>query len=253
MAQHKSKFYTLLVLDDDGRVWRRRVSRQTATALALGLGGAALVVLALLLVVVGDRFTIARLARQARGPVSVNAPITTTDTAAPAALDRDVLEAAAKQTDVLAGAARYFAAVVTPFVSRPYRWPLRGWVTSEFGPRKSPVTGAPEMHQGLDIAASVGSEVKATAAGQVLWVDEQPGFGLVVAVAHGFGVTSFFGHLDQALVAEGQKVAGGQTIARSGNSGISTGPHLHYELRRFGLPVDPRAYLPGLGQAQASP
>ncbi|MBI2468120.1 MAG: M23 family metallopeptidase [Candidatus Rokubacteria bacterium] len=127
--------------------------------------------------------------------------------------------------------------------SLPSRWPVRGAVNSEFGRRLSPWTGAPELHGGIDISAESGTPVKAPAPGIVTLASSTPDFGLTVAIDHGHEIKTVFGHLQKILVANGQRVDRGQQIALSGNTGKSTGPHLHYEILVKGQPVNPRGYL----------
>jgi len=125
----------------------------------------------------------------------------------------------------------------------PVRWPVRGAVNSEFGRRVSPWTGMSEFHGGIDIAATPGTPVKAPAAGRVVFAGASPGYGLTVIVEHARDVKTLFGHLRDTTVTVGQRVEPGQLIARSGESGRTTGPHLHYEVSVRGQPVDPRGYL----------
>lgn len=125
----------------------------------------------------------------------------------------------------------------------PKGWPTKGWLTSYFGMRKSPFTGRRVMHEGLDIAANVGTAVTATADGIVARVDYSPGYGKTVVIDHGYGYRTVFGHNSKILVKSGQRVKRGDLIAQVGNTGQSTGPHLHYELRLNGVPIDPRKTL----------
>ncbi|MDP8222734.1 MAG: M23 family metallopeptidase [Candidatus Lernaella stagnicola] len=247
MAHRRSKFFTLLVLDDRGRVRRWRLSRRTWQGMVLGAAAVAVLIVALLFVVVHDRFRLAGLDRELRGSQSEPEVVAAAPVSPPPS--EELLAAARAQRASLEPAERFFVAVVGDAYDAPHRWPLRGWVTSEFGRRLNSDTDAVEMHQGIDIAAPIGSDVRAPAAGQVLIAEERAGFGLVVVLGHGRGWTTYFGHLDRSLVVPGQQVEAGEVIARSGNTGISRGPHLHYEVRRFGIPLDPRVSLPGYGQA----
>lgn len=125
----------------------------------------------------------------------------------------------------------------------PTRWPLGGTVNSEFGRRLSPWSGEPEFHGGMDIAAEPGTPVKAPAPGTVVFAGGTPGYGNTVILDHGQEITSRFAHLHKIKVAPGQRVERGQMIALSGNSGSSTGPHLHYEVLIKGRPIDPRRVI----------
>ena len=122
--------------------------------------------------------------------------------------------------------------------SIPSAWPMRGWITQEFQGRHGP-----DYHAGLDIAAEAGTPVCAAGEGVVLvagWNDE---YGNFVLLDHGFGVTSLYGHNSHLAVKKEDRVEQGDIIAYSGNSGRSTAPHLHFEIRRNGIPEDPKKYL----------
>lgn len=108
------------------------------------------------------------------------------------------------------------------------------------GPRLSPWTGAPEFHAGVDLAAGSGTPVKAPSAGVVRFAGTAEGYGQSIILDHGAGIESRFGHLQKIGVARGQRVERGQLIGLTGNTGRSTAPHLHYEVRVDGRPVDPR-------------
>ncbi len=113
-------------------------------------------------------------------------------------------------------------------------------VSSRFGWRADPVDGHARFHHGTDLRMAYGTEVLAAAPGVVTSAGERPGYGLTVVVDHGDGRETRYAHLSTVDVAPGDPVAGGQPIARSGNSGRTTGPHLHFEAREYGQPVDPR-------------
>ena len=125
----------------------------------------------------------------------------------------------------------------------PSRWPVRGSVNSEFGRRKSPWTEDQEFHAGIDIGANRGTPVQAPAAGTVVFAGTAPEYGTTVIVDHGQDIRSLYGHLSQVSVKAGQKVERGTLIAYSGNTGRSSGPHLHYEVLVKGRAVNPRAFL----------
>lgn len=113
-------------------------------------------------------------------------------------------------------------------------------VSSDFGWRADPLNGQARFHKGTDLRLAYGTEVHAAAPGVVVSAGERPGYGLTVVVDHGDGRETRYAHLSTIDVAPGEPVAGGQPIARSGNSGRTTGPHLHFEAREYGQPVDPR-------------
>ncbi len=118
-----------------------------------------------------------------------------------------------------------------------------GWVSSRFGMRPDPFTGKGRFHSGLDFSAPVGTEVRVTGAGTVSIVQQQRGLGKVVKVDHGNGIVTVYAHLDGFLVKKGDVVVRGQAIGKSGNTGRSTAPHLHYEIRVQGRAVNPVPYI----------
>ncbi len=126
----------------------------------------------------------------------------------------------------------------------PSRWPVRGRVNSEFGRRQSPWGGGDqEFHAGIDIDADRGTPVRAPAAGRVYHAGAGADYGLMVIVDHDNGVRTLYGHLSKILVKQGDRVERGTVLALTGNTGRSSGPHLHYEVLVKGQPVNPRAYL----------
>lgn len=125
-------------------------------------------------------------------------------------------------------------------------WPASGPVTSYFGWRPNPDSGGMSLHQGIDIDAPKGSKVSSALDGVVSSVRESAQFGLMVEVEHGGGLSSVYGHLDSAVVAKDQEVRKGDALGTVGESGNATGPHLHFELRKDGLEVDPMTILPPL-------
>jgi murein DD-endopeptidase MepM/ murein hydrolase activator NlpD len=127
--------------------------------------------------------------------------------------------------------------------STPNIKPAKGWLTSRFGYRVSPFTGRPTMHAGLDIAAAPGSPVYAPADGVVSFAGYDESYGKLVSIDHGYGVITRFGHNSQLYVQVGQKISRWDVISAVGNTGRSTGPHLHYEVRVNGTPVDPINYV----------
>ena len=127
--------------------------------------------------------------------------------------------------------------------SMPTLKPTNGWYTSGFGVRNSPFTTKLTMHEGLDLANHIGSPIIAPAAGIVTYAGARPGYGNLVTIDHGFGLQTQFGHILKWYVKVGDKVKRGQKIAAVGNMGRSTGPHLHYEIRMNGIPMDPIYYI----------
>ncbi|MDF1592621.1 MAG: M23 family metallopeptidase [Desulfobacterales bacterium] len=127
--------------------------------------------------------------------------------------------------------------------STPAISPVNGWVTSRFGYRSSPFTGRREFHKGLDIAALKKSPIIATADGVVTFVGLKGMLGKVVVLDHGHGISTQYGHIDKALKKPGEKITRGDEIALVGNSGRTTGSHVHYEVLLNGLPVNPEKYI----------
>jgi murein DD-endopeptidase MepM/ murein hydrolase activator NlpD len=125
----------------------------------------------------------------------------------------------------------------------PVRRPAVGYFTSGFGVRTSPFGGRVKMHEGLDIANRPGTPIRAPADGLVTHSEARAGYGQIVVVDHGYGLETWYGHIRKSLVKRGQKVRRGDQIALLGNSGRSTGPHVHYEVRVNGTPVDPLSYI----------
>lgn len=129
------------------------------------------------------------------------------------------------------------------FMATPSLWPARGFITSEFGWRKDPVTRVGEFHEGIDISSPYGSQVKAAAEGIVIISGPDGGYGKAVVIDHGYGIVTRYAHLSRSFVVVGQKIRKGAVIGAVGNSGKSTGPHVHYEVRIDGMPVNPLKYL----------
>lgn len=139
--------------------------------------------------------------------------------------------------------ARLLDARKLEFLTKPSLWPTRGYITSTFGSRPSPFGRGGDFHNGVDIKVPIGSPVFAAGAGRVTDVGYMNGYGLRVVVSHDFGLETVYAHLQKAEVKPGQAVKRGERIALSGNSGRTTGAHLHYEVRVDGTPVNPRQYL----------
>ena len=148
----------------------------------------------------------------------------------------------------LAGAAREVAAAdrlsrLMPIL--PVREPLIGEasVSSPFGYRPIRSSAAPPLHPGVDLVQDYGAEIHATAGGRVDHAGPMGGYGNMVEIDHGNGLATRYGHMSEVLVAEGQEVKAGALLGRIGSTGRSTGPHLHYEVRVDGEPVDPERFL----------
>ena len=131
--------------------------------------------------------------------------------------------------------------------STPSIMPTAGWLSSNFSrSRRHPILHISRPHEGIDVTAPMGAPIVAPASGTVVDVGRETGYGLIVEIDHGNGIVTKYAHCSRVLVKKGQKVTRGEVIAAVGNSGLSTGPHLHYEIHINGRVVDPLTYvLPG--------
>ena len=126
----------------------------------------------------------------------------------------------------------------------PTGWPVKGWITASFGSRIDPFTGSLSYHGGVDIANDMGTPVKSTADGVIVFAQfEGGGYGNLVTINHGNGYMTKFGHMIKYVVTPGQHIKKGQVIGYVGNTGRSTAPHLHYEVKLNGVAVNPVKYL----------
>jgi murein DD-endopeptidase MepM/ murein hydrolase activator NlpD len=125
----------------------------------------------------------------------------------------------------------------------PSTWPVLGHITDGFGERLDPFSGEGAFHTGVDVAADYGAPVHATADGVVVTADTHTGYGRVVIVEHGFGLTTWYAHLSSYAVVAGTRIKRGEVIGYAGISGRSTGPHVHYEVRVNNAPVNPWRYM----------
>jgi murein DD-endopeptidase MepM/ murein hydrolase activator NlpD len=126
----------------------------------------------------------------------------------------------------------------------PSIMPTQGWLSSAFSSmRAHPILHTARPHEGIDVTAPMGSPIEAPAAGIVTDAGWESGYGNTVTIEHGFGIETKFAHASKLLVRTGQRVSRGQRIALVGNSGLATGPHLHYEVHVKGRPVDPLKYV----------
>jgi len=126
---------------------------------------------------------------------------------------------------------------------RPSLWPVEGRLISGFGGRTDPFSGEGAIHSGVDLQAPMGTPVRVAADGIVVHADWEGGYGRLIIVDHGNGVQTYYGHLSRFDIVPGQEVRRGDVIGRSGASGRVTSPHLHYEVRMGGTPVNPYPYL----------
>lgn len=117
------------------------------------------------------------------------------------------------------------------------------WLSSKYGIRKDPFNGKAVMHKGIDFAGKEGMNIIATGAGVVTWSGRRSGYGLMVEINHGNGLNTRYAHAKELIVKEGDVVGKGQTIAKMGNTGRSTGPHVHYEVLKSGRQIDPKSYV----------
>jgi murein DD-endopeptidase MepM/ murein hydrolase activator NlpD len=189
--------------------------------------------------------------RLAVGPVQ--GPASGASKALPPAGSRDAgalpdhLEALAgtamKQESSLRELQEYFEDQRSLLSSTPSVWPTRGWVTSDFGTRLDPYTAERVMHHGMDIASRTGEPVVTPSDGTVVFAGTENGYGKVLVVDHGYGVKTRYAHLAEIFVKAGERVKRGARIAAVGNTGRSTGPHLHYEVRVNGIPENPRKFI----------
>lgn len=150
---------------------------------------------------------------------------------------------ATRQEQSLQELQAYFQSQSSRLASVPSVWPTRGWVTSDFGSRLDPYTSERVMHAGLDIAGPHGKDVIAPSDGTVVFAGLEGGYGNVLVIDHGYGIKTRYGHLASIRVKPGDKIKRGQEIANIGNTGRSTGPHLHYEVRVNGIAQNPRKFI----------
>ena len=153
---------------------------------------------------------------------------------------REQIEAAMQSVSEIR---RYIAEQKDIHLATPLGWPVAGTISSPYGYRNHPVREERRFHTGVDLSVPSGSEVKATADGIVSFAGWTENSGIVVVAEHGHGFSSAYAHNRKALVRVGQRVARGDAIAMSGSTGVSTGPHVHYEIWRNGRPTDPVGFL----------
>ncbi|ABS24990.1 M23 family metallopeptidase [Anaeromyxobacter sp. Fw109-5] len=150
---------------------------------------------------------------------------------------------ASRQEQSLRELQEYFDDQRSLLASTPSIWPARGWVTSDFGTRLDPWTAERRMHQGLDIATPHGQPVHTPSDGTVVFAGTEGSYGKVLVIDHGYGVRTRYAHLSEIFVRAGSLVRRGDKVAAVGNTGRSTGTHLHYEVRVNGIPENPRKFI----------
>jgi murein DD-endopeptidase MepM/ murein hydrolase activator NlpD len=150
---------------------------------------------------------------------------------------------ASRQEASLRELQEYFDDEKSLLASTPSIWPTRGWVTSDFGVRLDPYTAERIMHKGMDIATPHGQGITTPSDGTVVFVGTEGGYGKVLVIDHGYGVRTRYGHLSEIFVRLGEQVKRGAKVAAVGNTGRSTGPHLHYEVRVNGIAENPRKFI----------
>ncbi|MDY6822202.1 MAG: M23 family metallopeptidase [Thermodesulfobacteriota bacterium] len=157
----------------------------------------------------------------------------------------DILDAAfIRQQESFSSLLDYLEDKRRLLASTPAIRPMNGgWVTSRFEYRKSPFTGRREFHHGLDIAARIGTPIMASADGVVIYSGRKGSLGNAIIIDHGHGMVSRYGHMSKCLKKRGENVKREDIIGNVGNTGLSTGPHLHYEIRINGVPVNPEKYI----------
>jgi murein DD-endopeptidase MepM/ murein hydrolase activator NlpD len=172
-------------------------------------------------------------------------------TAAPAARSEEIrvnLDALIRRANLLASSFQEAADSLSVHSARlaatPSIMPTKGWLSSAFSSmREHPILHIARPHEGIDVTAPMGSPIEAPAGGVVLDAGWESGYGNTVTIDHGFGIVTKFAHASKLLVKTGQRVSRGQKIALVGNTGLATGPHLHYEVHVNGRPVDPLKYV----------
>jgi murein DD-endopeptidase MepM/ murein hydrolase activator NlpD len=137
--------------------------------------------------------------------------------------------------------------------TRPALWPLEGRLLSSFGTRQDPFSGMGGFHAGIDISAPTGTPVRATADGTVEFAGWNSGYGKLLVIRHPGGVETYYAHLSGFAVIPGQEIRMGEVVAYSGSTGRSTAPHLHYEVRDHGAPINPYKFLRNSSYALAKP
>lgn len=156
---------------------------------------------------------------------------------------RDIENKVSIQEEELTKFSEYLSDQSALLAATPSLMPVKGWLTSGFGMRRDPFTRRLRPHHGIDIATRIGTPIVVPANGVVVYSGTKPGYGLVLVIDHGYGITTRYGHCSRFYVSQGVRVKRGMPIAAVGNTGRSTGPHLHYEVRINGVPVNPKKFI----------
>ncbi|MDI6601165.1 MAG: peptidoglycan DD-metalloendopeptidase family protein [Thermoanaerobacteraceae bacterium] len=159
--------------------------------------------------------------------------------------NEDIIEELQKTTEEYQRLLEEIAAREKYLRNVPNIYPVRGRITSRYGNRINPITMSREFHPGLDIEADYGTTVRAASDGVVDFAGVKSGYGRTVIIKNSYGFTTLYGHNSKLLVKVGQKIKKGDPIAKVGSSGLSTGPHVHFEVYKGGVRVDPLKYLMG--------
>jgi len=168
------------------------------------------------------------------------------DTSDSGAIDMEALKGQIKKTVEAVGDIRdYLSQQRDVYMATPKGWPVHGNITSPYGYRQHPITGARDFHGAIDISANPGNPVTATADGIVSFSGWNGGSGNLVVIEHGFGFSTLYAHNKMNAVKVGQKVKRGDIISYIGSTGNTTGPHLHYEVWKNGSPVNPKSFIEG--------
>lgn len=173
------------------------------------------------------------------GPADISAESTLVPTFAESLEDYSFLQT----TKVLSLQGHRSRGLFAPTPSQPNLWPVEGRLMGAFGRRTDPFSGEGAMHMGVDISAPTGTPVRATADGVVVFAQVESGYGKLIRVDHGNGVQTYYAHLSKFFVNVGQDVHRGEMIGAVGSTGRVTAPHLHYEVRVGGAPMNPGHYL----------
>ena len=154
-----------------------------------------------------------------------------------------LLEDSRRLSEIILAKVQPYSGLVLPPGTGQLMYPTIGPVTSNFGWRTHPILGTERFHSGIDFGADYGSLVYASERGRVIYADWYGGYGNAVIIDHGNGMTTLYAHCSELYVKDGDMVEKGQPISAVGSTGFSTGPHLHFELRANGEPLDPATYL----------